>query len=295
MSVVSPNDADYIDRISDYQTGFRQLSTDLPLEAPKMTEESSEIIPIGLKQELKQRIANLQANSAFKMLLSIRRIAHLYEEETRLRTRVRLIKSKIEQRDEINRIEVIKMNMLRAERAKASENMVFINSKSIELDSRITTLRSSIREKRSDLNKIKTESIKSGKIILSDYYRTINASRNVDSLSKMVPVIKPQLLTDIKCSSKTKKQMEESSIISESFSIARFLNWSSAIFQYPLRFDANNQFILNHHGLFTFNVKLSINVIQKLVSLAHISHSHISILKLFISFKLIYFIWKDVE
>ena len=90
------------------------------------------------------------------------------------------------------------MNMLRAERAKAGENMVFINSKSIELDSRITTLRSSIREKRSDLNKIKTESIKSGKIILSDYYRTINASRNVDSLSKMVPVIKPQLLTDIK-------------------------------------------------------------------------------------------------
>ena len=79
MSVVSPNDADYIDRISDYQTGFRQLSTDLPLEAPKMTEESSEIIPMGLKRELKQRIADLQANSAFKMLLSIRRIAHLYE------------------------------------------------------------------------------------------------------------------------------------------------------------------------------------------------------------------------
>ena len=90
------------------------------------------------------------------------------------------------------------MEMLRAERAKSSENIIFISSKSIELDSRITQLRSSIREKRTDLNKVKTESLKTGKNILSSYYQTIKASRNVDSLSKMIPVIKPQQLNDIK-------------------------------------------------------------------------------------------------
>ena len=79
MSVISPDDAEYIDRISDYKTGFRQLSTDLPLEAPKMSQESSEIISIDLKKNLKLRIKELQSNSAFKMLISIRRIAHLYE------------------------------------------------------------------------------------------------------------------------------------------------------------------------------------------------------------------------
>ena len=53
-----------------------------------------------------------------------------------------------------------------------------------------------------------------------------------------------------KCSSKTKKMLEENSVILQAQNISRFLNYTSGIFLYPLRFSANFGNIETHNGKF---------------------------------------------
>ena len=57
-------------------------------------------------------------------------------------------------------------------------------------------------------------------------------------------------LVFFKCSSKTKKMLEENSVILQAQNISRFLNYTSGIFLYPLRFSANFGNIETHNGKF---------------------------------------------
>ena len=50
---------------------------------------------------------------------------------------------------------------------------------------------------KASLATLKTDSLKNGKRILGEYYKDIKASKHVDSLSKMNPLIKSQI-PDIK-------------------------------------------------------------------------------------------------
>ena len=54
----------------------------------------------------------------------------------------------------------------------------------------------------------------------------------------------------VKCSSKTKKAYEESSIVNQCHQISRFFNVVSSTFRYPLRFRTSSLFVENHWGKF---------------------------------------------
>lgn len=236
MSISSPDDVDYID-------------TESPLIAPKMDEESSSIETVYTpsdKVAIKQRLEQLRSSPSYDALLSIRRMAKLCQEQTRLKHRIAALENKIEERNHFNRLEMVKLDVLRAEKSKSNENINWITTKSVELDSRLNQLRTDIRETKNKVQDTKTDCLKRGRKILADYYKIINGEKIIDSISKMTPTIKP-VLPEIKCSSKTKKMLEENSVILQAQNISRFLNYTSGIFLYPLRFSANFGNIETHN------------------------------------------------
>jgi len=236
MSISSPDDVDYID-------------TESPLIAPKMEEESSSIETVYTPSEkaaIKQRLEQLRSSPSYDALLSIQRMAKLCQEQTRLRHRIAALENKIEERNHLNRLEMVKLDVLRAEKSKSNENINWITTKSVELDSRLNQLRTEIRETKNKVQDTKTDCLKRGRKILAEYYKIINGEKIIDSISKMTPTIKP-VLPEIKCSSKTKKMLEENSVILQAQNISRFLNYTSGIFLYPLRFSANFGNIETHN------------------------------------------------
>ena len=116
-----------------------------------------------------------------------------FQEQTRLRHRIAALENKIEERNHLNRLEMVKLDVLRAEKSKSNENINWITTKSVELDSRLNQLRTEIRETKSKVQDTKTDCLKRGRKILAEYYKIINGEKIIDSISKMTPTIKPVL------------------------------------------------------------------------------------------------------
>ena len=88
---------------------------------------------------------------------------------------------------------MVKLDVLRAEKSKSNENINWITTKSVELDSRLNQLRTEIRETKNKVQDTKTDCLKRGRKILAEYYKLINGEKIIDSISKMTPTIKPVL------------------------------------------------------------------------------------------------------
>ena len=216
---------------------------------------------------------------------------------------------------------MVKLDVLRAEKSKSNENINWITTKSVELDSRLNQLRTEIRETKNKVQDTKTDCLKRGRKILAEYYKIINGEKIIDSISKMTPTIKPVLpeikvqfvktairrmpreydciFKWVKCSSKTKKMLEENSVILQAQNISRFLNYTSGIFLYPLRFSANFGNIETHNGEFKLEIssfRLFISKIQILVAKMkqNMNLLHILIVMHIFLFNQIYFISKEV-
>ena len=111
---------------------------------------------------------------------------------------------------------------------------------------------------------IETESITTGKKLLAGYFDAINGSPIVDTLSKAMPVIRP-LIPTVKCSSKSRKQFEENSIIAQCHQISRFFNVVSSTFRHPLRFGTSSLFIVTHRGEFSV-LKVIILLVKDIIN-----------------------------
>jgi len=202
--------------------------------------------------DLTRRLESFQHNATYQLVLSIQRKARLYEQKVQMQYRTQLLQHRLSEKHRENKIEQAKLGILRAEKAKTTENIHALSGKAIEADARITSIRTEIRETKQTVVTIETESITTGKQLLAGYFDAIKGEAIVNTLSKATPVIRANIPT-VKCSSKSRKQFEENSIIAQCHQISRFFNVASSTFRHPLRFATSSLFVVTHRDLMSQN------------------------------------------
>ena len=113
----------------------------------------------GDVRQLIGKLEKLRMSPVFQVVLRIQALAKLYEEQTRLAQRNVLLKQKLDDRANSNRIQMAKLEVLRADRRKRQENISNINLKIIDETNLISSETEALLTAKQSIAEIKEQAI----------------------------------------------------------------------------------------------------------------------------------------
>ena len=111
-------------------------------------------------EELKSKLASVQKSNVFQIVVRIHAMAKLYEAQTRITLRNEFLRKKIEEKSNLNRIQLAQLELLRADRRKKEQNLESISLKIMEEDGTLKNTKKNINKSKEDSLEKYEETIK---------------------------------------------------------------------------------------------------------------------------------------